>query len=435
MTTTALLEVPDASAIDNRPAPAKSLKTIRVGLIGLGQVGQAVARLATDSNRLHDAGFRFQICGALVRDITRERNCPQLPRLTTNASAFLRGNYDVVIEASASIEPARSLVTRVLGRGIPVVTANKALVAAHGAELCALAARRGSWLRYEASALAGVPFLGAFAERPFVSDVDRFTAVVNGSSNFILSALEHEQCEFDDAVDRARELGLTEPDPSRDLDGVDAANKLSLLASLFGWPVPAAESLDVQGIRGLGWQDLAAAQQFGATIKPLVFASRANDSVQAFVGPALLLVRHPLAGLSGTLSGIQLSGRFVSDLFFSGPGAGPEITAATILDDAVEAVSICRRFPRHPRRGSSSVAATSPVSGWFIRARFPGIVPDQRALDDAFATWGLTPQQVSSPIGDCRWLRIAECSRGHVTRALANLKQRHRIDCHPIRAL
>src|SRR5262245_5516862 len=203
------------------PSTPSGVRTIKVGLAGLGHVGQAVARLALEAGRLRDAGLKFRIAGALVRDVDKPRRCVR-PRLTNNPSAFLRGNYDVVIEAIGTIEPARSLVRRCLGRGIPIVTANKALVAAHGAELAALAARRGTTFRYEASALAGVPFLGALAARPLVSDVQRFTAVLNGTSNFILSKLESLRCPFDDALAEAQALGLTEPDPSRDVDGLDA---------------------------------------------------------------------------------------------------------------------------------------------------------------------------------------------------------------------
>ena len=360
------------------PRADAALRTINVGLIGLGQVGQAVARLVPEATRLKESGLRLRVTGALVRDVNRDRRCPKPARLTSNPAAFLRGNYDVVIEALGEVEPARSLVARLLGRGIPVVTANKALVAASGAELAAIAARRGTSFRYEASALAGVPFLGALAARPLVSDVHRFTAVVNGTSNFILSTIAAEQCGFDVALEAARDRGLTEPDPSRDLDGVDAANKLVLLATLFGWSGIEAASLDTQGIRGLGLADLSAARSLGATIKPLVHAERSGDTVAAFIGPALVPLDHPLASLGGTLSGIQLSGRFVSDLFFSGPGAGPDVTAATIVDDAVEAVSSGPTLPRAPREhdagsfegaGDRLVRAGDVPRGWYPIAR------------------------------------------------------------------
>jgi homoserine dehydrogenase len=414
-----------------RPAP----RTVRVGLVGLGNVGQAVARLAPDAHRLTTSGVRFRIAGALVRDVARARRCPPPARLTTNPEAFLRGHYDVVIEALGAIEPARTIVSRLLGRGIPVVTANKALVAAHGAELAALAARRGTALRYEASALAGVPFLGALSERPYVADVSRFAAVVNGTSNFILSTIDANRCAFDAALAQAQSLGLSEPDPSRDLDGLDAADKFALLASIFGWGSYAHADVEVRGIRDLGAADLAAARELGGTIKPVVWAARSDAGLEAFVGPAFVGLGHPLASLAGTLSGIQLSGRYVSDLFFSGPGAGPDITAATILDDAIEAVSSARRFPKPTRPSVSRAALVAPVTEWFVRVRFPGVVPDATAACALFSGVGLSVIQSASRVEGPHWLRIAATSAGDLERAVATLSHTHRIDCHAIRSL
>ncbi len=424
-----------APVTELRPVATTTARTIRIGIIGLGQVGQAVARLAPEAERLKASGLRFRVLGALVRDIDRPRRCPKPSRLTTNPAAFLRGNYDVVIEALGVVEPARTMVARLLGRGIPVVSANKALIATHGAELAALAARRGTSLRYEASALAGVPFLGALSSRPLVSDVHRFAAVVNGTSNFILSKLESEQCTFDHALAAAQALGLTEPDPSRDLDGLDAADKVSLLASLFGWGHIPASAVDVQGIRGVTPQDLSVAHGLGATIKPLVWASRTESGLEAFIGPTLVPARHPLGSLSGTLSGIQFSGRYVSDLFFSGPGAGPDITAATILDDAVEAVSSAPKFARATWKAPDAPRLTSPATGWFVRARFPGVVPDASAAREAFSTHGLGVRHVTESVGDARWLVLDEITRDEVARALAGLRDTHRLQCLAIRAI
>lgn len=422
-------------ATGRAPTQQAGLRPVHVGLLGLGHVGQAVARLASDTPRLRDSGLRLRITGALVRDIAKARRCARPARITTNASAFLRGHYDVVLEALGGVEPARSLVSRLLGRGIPVVTANKALIAAHGAELIALAERRGTSLRYEASALAAIPFLGTLAARPLVSDVRQFLAVVNGTSNFILSALERGET-FAAALHQATVLGLTEPDPSRDLDGLDAADKLSLLAGLFGWGALPAARVDTRGIRDLTPEDLAAARVFGGTIKPVVLGSQTPAGVRAFVGPAWLDARHPLAALGGTLSGIHLSGRFVSDLFFSGPGAGSDVTAATMLDDAVEAVS------RVAVRKRASIAAprvatlaSPPVTGWFVRTRFRGVVPDGAAVAALLAAHHLTATRISDAAGNARWLHIAPAANDAVDRAARSLAATHRVECLALRAL
>jgi homoserine dehydrogenase len=429
----AVLETEVAASVE---VEHPDLRTIKVGIAGLGQVGQAVARLAPDTTRLKDAGYRFRIVGALVRDIDKPRRCQKPSRVTTNPAAFLRGHYDVVIEALAAIEPARSLVSRLLGRGVPVVTANKALVAAHGRELSALAARRGTTLRYEASALAGIPFLGALAARPLVSDVHQFAAIVNGTSNFILSKLESENCTFDAALTHAQALGLTEPDPSRDLDGLDATDKLTLLSSLFGWGTLPVAQLDVHGIRGITHDDFAIARTFDSTIKPVVFATHTAVGVSAFVGPAMVPANHSLAALRGTLSGIHLSGRFVSDLFFSGPGAGPEVTAATMIDDAVEAVASVPRPPRVPLHPSRiATVAPAPATRWLVRATFPGLVPDAPAATYVFATHHLHATHVTDAIGNTRWLLVAPVTRDVLDTALSRITSTHRIHTFAIRSL
>ena len=417
------------------PAPS-GLRAIRLGLLGLGRVGQAVARVGVEAVRLRQAGYRIQIAGALVRHIDKPRRCLKPARLTTNPSAFLRGNYDVVVEALGDIEPAHSIVRRLLGRGTPVVTANKALVAAHGPGLAALAISRGTTLRYEASALAGVPFLGALAARPLVSDVQQFAAVVNGTSNFILTSLDTDRCNFGEALARAEALGLTEPDPSRDLDGPDAADKLVLLAALFGWGLLPASRLQVQGIRDITPEDLAVARSLGCTIKPVVSASRGPAGVSAFIGPALVPVHHPLAGLGGTLNGIHLSSRFVSDLCFSGPGAGPEITAATILDDVVEVLSTTRKPARvgaTPPQAASLVAP--PITPWFVRVRFPGLVPSPSATTQIFGSHSLITTRVTDVRHDARWVCLAPATSDLVEHALARIEATHRIRCSAIRCL
>ena len=246
-----------------KPAPQSAIRTIRVGLLGVGQVGQAVARLAADRAATAHAGIRFRIEQALVRDVDKPRRCPMPARITSNPPAFLRGSYDVVVEALDTIEPARTLVARLLGRGTSVVTANKALVAEHGADLQAIAAAHGAAFRFEATALSAVPFLGTLAGRPLVSSVDRVLAIVNGTSNYLLTSLAEPGASFAQAVSRAQELGFAEPDPARDLDGLDSSDKLLLLASLFGWGRLSRPALEVRGIRDITADDLAAARSDG----------------------------------------------------------------------------------------------------------------------------------------------------------------------------
>lgn len=419
-----------------KPVQQSAIRTIRIGLLGVGQVGQAVARLAADRAATAHAGLRFRIEQVLVRDVAKLRRCPTPARITSNPSAFLRGNYDVVVEALDTIEPARTLVARLLGRGTSVVTANKALVAEHGTDLQAIAAARGSSFRFEATALSAVPFLGTLAERPFVSSVDRVLAIVNGTSNYLLTSLAEPGATFAQAVSRAQELGFAEPDPSRDLDGLDSSDKLLLLASLFGWGRLSRQALEVRGIRDITADDLAAARSAGGTIKAVVSAERDATGVRAFVGPVFLPATETLASLAGALNGIRLDGRHVSNLFFSGPGAGPDVTAATLLDDAVQAASVEKRIHPRPAPSSRPVFPSSPATSWFVRVTFPGVLPAASAVARLVTDSGLPVERVAEhSTVNSRWLLIGPQGRPDVDAALTRLAGTHRIDAVAFRRI
>ncbi len=419
-----------------KPSANPPVRTIRIGILGLGNVGQAVARLAADKSAAAHAGLRFHIEQALVQDVARPRRCPKPGRLTSNPSAFLRGQYDVVIDALDGVEPARTLVARLLGRGTSVVTANKALVAAHGTQLDAIASARGAAFRYEATALAAVPFLGTLAARPLVASVDRVLAIVNGTSNFLLSSIADTGVSFDGALARAQELGFAEPDPSRDLDGLDAADKLLLLTSLFGWGRLSREALDVTGIRRVTADDIAAARSIGGSIKAVVSAERDSAGVRAFVGPAFLPFTQPLASLGGALNGIRLDGRHVKDLFFSGPGAGPDVTAATLLDDVVQATSGERPINERPAPAPRPVFPASPATPWFLRVTCPGVLPSPAAVSALVTAAGLPVERVAGhATTDSRWLFIGPQGRRDIDAAIAKLSNTHRIDSAAFRRI
>ena len=428
-----------------RPHAGAAIRTIRIGILGLGQVGQAVARLAADRAATAHAGIRFHVEQALVRDVTKPRSCPPPPRVSSDPAGFLRGHYDVVVEVLGTVEPARTLVARLLGRGTSVVTANKALVAGHGAQLESIAAASGAAFRYEATALAAVPFLGMLAERPLVASVDRLLAIVNGTSNYLLTSLAQPGTSFDDALAGAQRLGYAEPDPSRDLDGLDAADKLLLLTSLLGWGRLSREALDINGIRGVTADDLAAARSIGGTIKAVVSAERDAAGVSAFAGPAFLPSTEPLASLGGPLNGIRLDGRHISNLFFSGPGAGPGVTAATLLDDAVQAASYQRRIPSATATADKSegthasprlVFPSSPATPWFLRVTFPGVLPAAAAVAPIVAGTGLPVERVADyASADSRWLFIGPHGRRDVDAAIARLSNTHRIEAVAFRRL
>lgn len=344
--------------------PDRGLREIRIGLLGLGTIGQAVARAAATAPLAHH-GVALSVECALVRDTSRARRSPRVARLTTNAEAFLRGRYDVVIDALPGRDAASAIVARVLGKGIPVVSANKALVAADGPRLRRIAARAGTTLRVEASVIAGVPFLGAFERRPLAGRATRITGVLNGTSHFIATRVAAGAA-FDEAVDEARRLGYAEPDPSADLEGRDAREKLIVLADLLLGAALDPRLIPLGGIEAITPTDFEAAERLGGAIKPVARAARVADGIAAFVAPAWLPSTHPLATLAGRDNGVLIEGRHVDRQFFAGAGAGPDVTAATLLDDAVEAVRD-RGRPVHERPASVGTAVAVPETGWFVR--------------------------------------------------------------------
>jgi homoserine dehydrogenase len=350
------------------PAPQHRARIVRVGLLGLGNVGQAVVRALQASNDVLQArGLSFRVHAALVRNPERPRRCPPVPRITNDSDAFLRGRYDVVIEALGGTDPARMLVARLLGRGVAVVSANKALVAAHGDSLHRIARRRRAPFRYEASALAGVPFIGPFARRPLVGSLTGITGILNGTTNYVLTSVARDGVAVAEALRRAQELGLAEPDSALDMSGRDAADKLVLLLRECAGIAIDAASLEVSGLDSVEAPDLAAARALGGTIKPLVHA-RIHDAVRAFVGPAFVPAQHPLAAVDGALNGVCLDSRFIPGLFLSGPGAGPDITAATILDDAAEIAGERDLAERETWRTPSAMLPLRPAdTPWFVR--------------------------------------------------------------------
>lgn len=381
---------------------ARAVRTLDIALLGLGCVGSAVASLALDLPE--SFGLDVSIRGALVRDRNRPREAGLHRRvpLTTDATDLIARRPDVVIEVLGGLEPARTLVVGALERGIPVVTANKSLIAAHGDELVAAAARGGAALAYEASVLAGVPFLGTFAARPLAARLRGVTGIVNGTTNYVLTSMEREHRDFDEALADAQRLGFAEPNPANDIDGVDAVEKLAVLLRHFGRKSVRAADIERAGIREIRSADLRHAREFGGAIKAVVAAGWHGD-VQAFAGPAFVPDENKLARVNGVENAVCLHRSSAGaafpwpspssgDLFYSGPGAGPAVTAATILDDVAE---LCA-WPV----GRGAVAAAEragcrpPLTAWFVRLSGAALPPGAEIVD-FLGSYGVGTRRIS----------------------------------------
>jgi homoserine dehydrogenase len=406
------------------PTVAGAVREARVALLGHGLIGSAVSRLLrTIANR----GPRsLRVTGALVRH-TRARTDDASHPFFESPAALFESAPDVVIELLGGVEPARTLVVDALERGIPIVTANKRLVAAHGDELARAAARSGVAFRYEASVIAGVPFLGTFAARPLAASVDKLVAIANGTSNYLLTRIA-EGLSFQAALHEAQRLGFAETDPSRDIDGSDAADKLAVLARTFwGWSVSASD-VSTTGIGRLGAIELSLAREVGGSIKPVAVAQRIRGGGSLFVGPAFVAASDPLAGIDGVVNAIRLERTGELPLLFSGPGAGPDVTARTVVDDVIEILAGGASIKPQPVH-RPTLRQRGP-SGWFIS--LAGSLPAPAEIADLFGSYGLWAKRWSEPRpstgGQSLALLTHSCGPAAVDAALTRLKSVAAVD-------
>jgi homoserine dehydrogenase len=428
-----------------RPTAAPG-RPLDIALLGLGRVGSAVASLAL--NAPEALGLPVRIAGALVRDCdrVREDGLHRRVRLTSDAADLLASRPDLVIEVLGGIEPARTIVLKALEHGIPVVTANKSLMAAHGDELLAAAVRGGAALRYEACVLAGVPFLGTFASRPLAARISRVTGIVNGTTNFILTRMDREHQDFEDALADAQRRGFAEPNPASDVDGVDAVEKLSVLIRHFGRRTVRPAAIETRGIRAIQAADLRHAREFGGAIKMVVDAEWNAEGVKAFVGPAFVQAEHKLSRIDGVENAVCLHGRSDAgssdraiDLFYAGPGAGPAVTAATILDDVTECRTRPVEFTSATRTESSEPVRCDPsTTAWFVR--ISGVtLPHGADIADFLASYGVSLRRIAaddtSIQGAACYLLTWPSPRARLERALAALADATRCDTFCIRTL
>jgi homoserine dehydrogenase len=410
--------VPVDSCALVHPAPSAAA-ALRIGLLGLGQVGAAVAARVP---ALAPGGRRLTIAAALVRDPASRQRPEGIPIVTRIDDVFAR-RPDVIVEVLGGVEPARTLVLEAIARRIPIVTANKSLLAHCGDELLAAARLAGVPLRCEASVVAGLPFLSSIARRhAFRSSLVSFSGIVNGTTNFVLSRMEGTGADYDAALDEARRRGFAEPDPTSDVQGIDALEKLVVLLRHL---VPASvdpRAIEVDGIVAVTADDLRRARGLGGTIKPVVHAAWGAGGLEAFAGPAFVPREHPLARLEGVTNGVALRDRSGHSLLFAGPGAGPDVTAATILDDVAAALdAVTERPVEAERREASHGRVAAPATGWLITLDGSRPLPSGPEVADLLGSCGVWIERAVYERGDtagpASFLTYA-CSRDRVQAAM-----------------
>ncbi|ASU77788.1 homoserine dehydrogenase [Actinopolyspora erythraea] len=316
---------------------------IRVALLGCGTVGTEVVRLLREYPTEYAArtGAPVHVTGVAVR---RPHKHPEVPEqlLTTDATALVEGGADVVVELIGGIEPARSLLLSALRAGKSVVTANKALLAEHGSELYAAADANGVDIYFEAAVAGAIPLLRPLRESLAGDRITRVMGIVNGTSNYILSAMDSTGAGYEETLEEAGQLGYAEADPTADVDGFDAAYKAAILASLAFHTRVGAGDVHREGISAVGAGDIEAARALNRTVKLLAICERVVDedgteSVSARVHPAMIPRDHPLAGVGGAFNAVFVEAESAGQLMFYGQGAGGAPTASAVLGDLVAA--------------------------------------------------------------------------------------------------
>ena len=315
---------------------------VRVGVVGMGTVGSGVVRLLVDSadHIERHAGRRIVFAKAVVRDPAKARSV-EVP------DAKLSADYrDISRDSSISVaallvgglEPARTIMIDLLEHGKDVVTANKALLAEHGPELFEVARKHGRSIAFEAAVAGGIPIVAAIGECLAANRIESIRGILNGTSNFILTRMEEDGADYADVLKLAQAKGYAEADPSMDVDGTDATQKLAILAHLaFGVWVPWAE-IPRTGIDGLDLDLLKYAGELGYRVRLVAVASRSDGKLAMRVAPALVKIGTPLAETRGAYNAVSIVGDAVGRMFFHGLGAGQMPTASAVVADIIDTV-------------------------------------------------------------------------------------------------
>jgi len=324
-------------------------RVFRVGLLGFGTVGSGTARILLHSEPplRERTGVDIRLHAIADIDLERPRDVDvHAVRLTTDARAVAADpQIDIVVETIGGIEPARTFVLEALRHGKAVVTANKALLALHGRELFGAARQHGTSIGFEAAVCGGVPLIGAMREGMVANRIESIRGILNGTSNYILTRMAESGASYETALQEAQRQGFAEADPTMDVDGLDAAHKLALLASLGFHHLVDLDQIHVEGIRGLRDTDLRFATELGYVVKLLGIAKQHfrsgaagdHEGVELRVHPALLARDHPLAGVREENNAVLVRGDATGDVLFYGKGAGMMPTASAIVADIVGA--------------------------------------------------------------------------------------------------
>jgi homoserine dehydrogenase len=327
---------------------------LKIGLLGLGTVGTGTAEILLNPTGRHPLLQEIEIYKVGVRSLDKPRTVSLPPGvLTTDIESIVTDEaVDIVVEVMGGLEPARSLILKAIAHGKHIITANKAVIARYGAEIFTAAQKAGIYVMLEAAVGGGIPVIQPLKQSLGVNRIRAITGIVNGTTNYILTRMQAEGSEFNDILADAQQLGYAEADPTADVDGLDAADKIAILASIaYGGRIKLPD-VYCEGIRQVSAADIAYAQKLGFVIKLLAVAKREettravdnpdSEMLQVRVHPTLVPQSHPLASVSGVYNAILVEGEPIGQVMFFGPGAGSGPTASAVVSDIVNIAAVLK---------------------------------------------------------------------------------------------
>ncbi|RMF16976.1 MAG: homoserine dehydrogenase [Candidatus Dadabacteria bacterium] len=377
---------------------------IRLLLLGCGTVGGELVHLLRrrqeEVRRRWDLDFEI---GGILRRSRQTDELSGIPVFTDIDEALDAVKPHIVVELVGGVDPAFSYLRKAILAGAHIVTANKAVLAAHGHVLYELARQHRRLLLAEASVGGAIPILRTLHTSLGVDRVQRIAGVLNGTCNYILGRMEHDQIPFSDALSDAQRLGYAEPDPTLDIDGGDTAHKTVVLSQLAFGNYEPTDVLEYRGITDLRTEDFEASAQLGLRPRLIGLLESRGSILVRYVGPALLPDRHPLARLEGPENGVEILFEEAGSLFLSGPGAGPAPTAATVVGDILEIARVAdaghalARWEKPSDEGPESVPFEDLTFSYYIRTQVldrPGVLA---ALAEALARQQISIRSVEQP--------------------------------------
>lgn len=379
------------------------MEEIRVGLLGLGTVGSGVVKIISDhqDRLIHQIGCPVKVTKILVQNLEKERDVQITPdMLTKDATEIIDNeNIDIVIEVMGGLEEARAHILRALQNGKHVVTANKDLMAVYGAELLSVAKENQCDLFYEASVAGGIPILRTIVDGLSSDRITKMMGIVNGTTNFILTKMSNEGRAYEDVLKEAQELGFAEADPTSDVEGLDAARKMTILATLGFSTNVELKDVSVKGISSITEEDLAYSQGLGYTMKLIGLAKRDGEKLEVSVEPTLLPNTHPLAAVQNEFNAVYVYGAAVGETMFYGPGAGSLPTATSIVSDLVAVMRNMRLgvngnntvTPQYPKALKSEDEITAK---YFLRIHVKDEVGVFAQITSLFSEYGASFEKI-----------------------------------------